>query len=141
MSQSDYIKYKRVGTQLRIDSSYNKLPPVLAPQQYIDFKQYALENSIKSTNLVYSNLTPSGEYYNVFGMNKATTKCPSFLVCNNTQNRPNRQAMSTVYYTPTPQPLTIKDMKNAANLKTGCNCTDLTQVCNCAMGRWATMNR
>jgi hypothetical protein len=140
MSQSDYIKYKRVGTQLRIDSSYNKLPPVLEPQQYIDYKQYALENSITSTNLVYNHLTPSGDI-NIFGMNKVTTKCPSFLACTNTHSRPHRVAMSTVYYTPTPQPRTIKDMKHADNLKTGCNCTDLTKVCSCAIGRWATMNR
>lgn len=140
MSQSDYIKYKRVGTQLRIDSSNNKLSPVLEPQQYIDCKQYSLENSIKSTNLVYNNLTPSGDI-NVFGMNKATTKCPSFFVCANTQNRPNRQAMSTVYFTPTPQPRTIKDMKHDANLKTGCKCTDPTKICSCAIGRWTMMNR
>lgn len=121
MSQSDYIKYKRVGTQLRIDSSWNKIPPVLEPQQYIDYKQYALENAITNTKLIYNTQTPSGDI-NVFGMNKTTGGCPTFITCSNTNQRPNRVALSTVYFTPTPQPLNIKQQIAAEKAKEACKC-------------------
>ena len=105
MSQSDYLKHKRVGIQLRIDSSWNNLSPVLTTQQYIDYTQYALENSIRNTDPYASPFY--GKYNNIFGMNKITTSCPTFITCSGTNVRPNRVPLSTVYFSPTIQPLTI----------------------------------
>ena len=127
MSQSDYTKYKRVGTQLRIDSSWNHLLPVLSPQQYLDYKQYTLENTIINTKPLYHMQTPSGEI-NVFGFNRKTTNCPTFITCKNTNLRPNRVALSPVYVDPTPQPLTCKQVKAQLDAKRIqqdiCDCSD-----------------
>jgi hypothetical protein len=48
--------------------------------------------------------------------------CPSFIMCNSTNNRPYRVPMSDVYFTPTPQPLNWQQTKNASWQKTGCKC-------------------
>ena len=132
MSQSDYIKYKRVSTELRLDASCS---PVLTSQNYLDFEQFNLENTVVNTCNNYSLLTPSGEQI-VFGMERNATYCPSFNLCRNTNKRPNRVPMPPVYFTPVPQPLNCKQKKNASWLKNGCICsTDsvntLRYVCKC----------
>jgi len=98
MSQSDYIKYKRVSTVLKRSS---ELPPVLTEQNYLDYKQYAIWNSIPDTKLNENNLIPSGTFL-IFDVLKKTTHCPTFPVCVDTNTRVNRIPMSTVYFTPKP---------------------------------------
>jgi len=100
MSQSDYIKYKRVSTVLHNDT----MPPVMTEQNYIDFKQYTVENTIPDTKLIENTLIPSGSYL-IFDMLKQTTSCPTFPLCQNTDTRTNRVAMSTVYVKPKPVPI------------------------------------
>ena len=48
MSQSDYIRHKRISNELL---QQTKLSPVLSARQYTDYKEYSLENTIYSSNL------------------------------------------------------------------------------------------
>lgn len=141
MSQSDYLKYKRLSVELRVDSSYNKMPPVLASHNYLDYKQYKLENTIVNRKTIYNRITPSGEQI-VFNMNKIVTNCPNVSLCSNTQKRPNRIPLSQVYYTPKPLPLNIEQKKNARNQKNGCKCklnsvNTEKYICSCKKGAWS----
>ena len=124
MSQSDYLKYKRVSTQLKIDNNTSKQPRVFNSQDLLNYKQYSLENTITTNNININRITPAG-YIHVFGMDKKTTNCPQFKVCRQTNQRTNRVAMSNVYFDPTPQPLTIDQRNKATNLKNSnikCTC-------------------
>ena len=138
MSQSDYIKYKRVSNQLRIDNTTTKQKPVFDCQKYLDFKQYALENTIINTNLDLNKLVPSG-YQRVFDMDKIVGNCASFPVCTRTDLRTNRVPMSTVYFTPTYQPNNIKIVNKGSNLKNDCDCSPNSSssdssICRCRLG-------
>jgi hypothetical protein len=140
MSQSDYLKYKRVATILKIDNNTSKQPRVFACQDYTNFKEFTLENTIIDTDVRYNNLTPSGDVH-IFGMNKSVTNCPTFPVCKNTNLRTNRVANSTVYFTPRPQPITIKKFNESTNMKTHCKCGvnavhSKKYNCQCAVGRF-----
>jgi hypothetical protein len=147
MSQSDYIKYKKINTVLSIDASSNFLP-VLNSQDYSDYKEFVLENTIINTKTIYNCITPSGvqvvlnlnkKLSLVQNMGKSLSNCPSFLLCNNTNKRLNRVPLSKVYFTPTPQPLTWNQRKNASYLKNDCKCIlnsvkTNTNICNCKIG-------
>jgi hypothetical protein len=114
MSQSDYIKYKRVATQLKID----KLAPVLSNEQYTDFKQYSIENTITNTDTLLNELlTPNTNI--IFNMQKNISSCPTFPVCINTNTRSYRIPMGKIYFTPRPVPTYVKQPSYA---KTACNC-------------------
>ena len=133
MSQSDYIRYKRISNELK----YDTLPPVLSNQQYIDFKQYSIENNIVSIKPDYRLPAPFGTI-NIFDMNKNVLNCPHFVTCENTNVRPNRVPMSTVYFTPK---YVTKYVKDPANAKKECDCklntksSDKFAVCRCKMER------
>jgi len=88
MSQSDYIRYKKISNQLL---EVSKLNPILDSQEYTNFKQYYLESNIINTNPTKNNLLLSG-YTTVFNMNKKIDYCPIdfFAMCNDTHLRPNR---------------------------------------------------
>ena len=119
MSQSDYLKYKRISTTLRIDG--NDTLPVFESQQYLNYKQYSLENTINNSSILYNRITPANTIV-VFDMDKKTTSCPGFITCRDTQSRPNRVPMSTVYFTPKPLPLNVNDTKLIINPITKCKC-------------------
>ena len=134
MSQSDYIKFVKVSNRLALDASRNQLP-VFDSSTYLDYKEYVLENTIPNTNVIYHMLTPTNEKI-IFDMERKTTNCPTTYECKNTNKRANRKPLPAVYYTPTPQPLNWKQKKNAAWLKTPCNCKlnsvrTLRYVCKC----------
>ena len=134
MSQSDYIKYIKISTQLKLDASRNQLP-VFDSSTYLDYKDYVLENTINDTNITYNMLTPSGKQI-VFNMERRVTNCPTTYECINTNKRANRVPMSQIYYTPKYIPLNWKQKKNAAWLKTPCNCclnskNTLKNICKC----------
>ena len=114
MSQSDYLNFKRVSNELKI----NKFTPVFNTKDYIDFKEYSIQNNITNTKLTYNQLCPSG-YTKIFNMEKKTTSCPNFTICKSTNTRTNRVPMSQVYFTPRPVPTYVKQPKTA---KTACNC-------------------
>ena len=146
MSQSDYLKYKRVSTRLRVDNDTTKQPPVFASTTLTQNQQYALSNSITNTKPRYNQLVPSGRQP-VFSMEKAVTNCPTFPVCKDTNTRTNRVPMTCKAdpSVPTPEPLNIwnrgwdSSASASANLKTGCKCalhrshTDANS-CGCKLG-------
>jgi hypothetical protein len=140
MSQSDYIKYKKTVIQLKLDMSNNKMP-VFESQKYTDFKKYALESTIKNTKPIYNKLTPSGDTI-IFDMEVSNSGCPTtvlFPFCINTNNRANRQPMSSAYFTPTAKPLNWQQLKNASNQKNVCSCTLNSKntnvyICKCKLG-------
>jgi len=125
MSQSDYIRYKRIATELKNDNksspNKNKLLPVLEQGQLLNYKQFSIENATDNINTkpILNMLTPSGTKP-VFNMNKVVAGCATFAVCNGTHGRPNKVAMSSVYFTPISHPLTIKQRNEATNLKNEC---------------------
>jgi len=87
MSQIDYVQWKRTTTVLK---SQNKLDPVLLPNDYTEFKQYALETTVPNTKMTFHRLlTPNHQY--VLDMDRISTSCPTFIVCRNTNTRPNRR--------------------------------------------------
>ena len=91
MSQSDYIKRKKVSQVLRSD--IDRFPNVLNQMQYKQYLQYNLENTIKSTNMTPSRLLPTGKH-RIFNMEREETKlqnCPEFKLCENTHDRPYRK--------------------------------------------------
>jgi hypothetical protein len=147
MSQSDYIKYKKINTVLSVDASTNFLP-VLNSQDYSDYKEFVLENTIQNSKTIFGRITPSISQV-VLGMDKkktlvqnmgtTLTNCPSFLLCNNTNKRLNRVPLSTVYSNPTPQPLNWMQTKNASWQKSACKCIlnsrrTNTNICSCKLG-------
>uniref|UniRef100_A0A6C0JNJ3 Uncharacterized protein n=1 Tax=viral metagenome TaxID=1070528 RepID=A0A6C0JNJ3_9ZZZZ len=147
MSQSDYIKYKKINTVLSVDASTNFLP-VLNSQEYSDYKEFVLENTIQNSKTIFGRITPSISQV-VLGMDKkktlvqnmgtTLTNCPSFLLCNNTNKRLNRVPLSTVYSNPTPQPLNWMQTKNASWQKSACKCIlnsrrTNTNICSCKLG-------
>jgi len=130
MSQSDYIKYKKITTVLTIDMS-NNFSPVLDSQNFLDYKEYVLENTVANSKIVYRRIVPSNVQVvldmektksKVQNMATSTTVCPNFLLCKNTNQRPYRVPLSTVYFKPKPQPLNWKETKNASWKKTACKC-------------------
>jgi hypothetical protein len=106
MSQSDYIKFKKTATKLRIDNTSinNKEPAVFVSSDYTDFKQFNLENTINDTSPTFNYIVQDGRHL-VFGMDKVVSSCPTFVVCSNTNIRANRVPMSASRFTPTPPPL------------------------------------
>jgi len=93
MSQSDYIHYKKIATELK---SQSKLAPVMTSRQYTDYSAFSLENQVFSTNTLYGVDTPSGSV-SIFGIARIPTSCPSFPICSSTHLRTNRRPMMSIY--------------------------------------------
>lgn len=140
MSQSDYLKYKRISTRLRVDNDTTSQPAVFSSNVLTQNQQYSLFNSITNTKPRYNQLIPSGKKL-VFNSEKDVTNCPTFPVCKDTNLRTNRVPMTcradpTI---PTPEPLDIVTRNNAVNMRTGCKCvlnsrhTD-GNICSCKVG-------
>jgi hypothetical protein len=145
MSVSDYIKYKRVGTQLRdvLPNSKKQAPAVFDDQMYIDFKQYTVENTILDSKLVENSLIPAGSNL-VFNVLKNVANCPQFPLCKETDKRTNRVPLSEVYYYQQPAPTYWKQKQTNGQVyhnqrpfgqqfrtnHSGCTCTTKT-TCQC----------
>lgn len=83
MSQSDYIRRKRVANQLL---EPKKQPSVLNSGSYMDYKEFALENTLASV----STKNPY-ESVGIFNLGiKSTSHCPGFILCSGTNARLNR---------------------------------------------------
>ena len=129
MSQSDYIRYKKTGTLLKI----NKLDPVISNQDYVAYTDYSLENTVLNTKINYNHLQPpSTTIQTVFGMERPKSNtCSTFEVCSNTNNRTNRVKMFGTKITPRPVRKYVKDSSNLrTNYKLRCICKD--SVCKCS---------
>ena len=94
MSQSDYIRYKKISNKLL---EVNKINSILDSQEYTDFKQYYLESNIVNTKPLLNKLDISGKSV-IFDMKFNIKYCPktNFTMCNKTANRSNR--INTVYH-------------------------------------------
>jgi hypothetical protein len=88
MSQSDYLKHKKIANELNIDHSSNHAA-VLDSQNYLSYRSYALQNEIVNSRTILNRITPSGKQM-IFGVEKNVTNCPAFIDCSNTHLRPNR---------------------------------------------------
>jgi hypothetical protein len=88
MSQSDYIRYKKISNQLL---EVSKLNAVLDSRDYTEFKQYYLESNIPISKTTLNKLNLQG-YNTIFDINKKILNCPidNFTMCNNTNLRDNR---------------------------------------------------
>jgi hypothetical protein len=107
MSQGDYIKRKQISHKLIGDGttlggvkgngllSYNS---VLDAKDYIDFKKYSLEGSIKSSTLVLNDLSIPNKII-ISDMVLDVSNCPSFIVCNDTNARSNRKPLKSFQQT------------------------------------------
>src|SRR6056300_635159 len=140
MSQSDYLKHKKMSTRIRVDNDTTSQPPVFTSNVLTQNQQYSLSNSITNTKPRYNQLVPSNTQL-IFNMEKTVTNCPTFPVCKDTNLRTNRVPMTcradpTI---PTPEPLDIVTRNNAVNIRTGCKCvlnsrhTD-RNICSCKVG-------
>lgn len=92
MSQSDYIKYKKLSNQLL---HVKKMNAVLDSQDYTNYKEYYLESNISNTKTTLNKLNIEG-YTTVFDMNKKIENCPTYKyrVCNNTNLNYNRVSVT-----------------------------------------------
>ena len=81
MSQSDYIKLKKVKTGLAI----KKLDPILLSSEYIAYKEYSLETTGINTLPTYNLLAlPNTTIINNIVVNNTSIVfCPSYNICTN----------------------------------------------------------
>jgi len=91
MSQSDYIRYKRVNNEMAEMAKFpNKMPSILDSGKYILYKEYSLENTIVKHIEEYDKLV-SPNYPIVFGMiKKCAVPEENMIMCRGTDRRPNR---------------------------------------------------
>lgn len=95
MSQSDYIQRKKTSAKLagisKTPINRSDFPQVFSSQDYIDFSQYQLTNTIVSTKITPNELVAPNHKI-VFNMDvSSTNNCPAFTMCSNTNTRKNRK--------------------------------------------------
>jgi len=135
MSQSDYLKRKRIATQLQIDNDTEKQQPVFNSGTLLDYKEFELSNSIINTKKALNRLLQDGKQ-RVFGMDQVVSGCTTFPACT-TVGRTNRVPLLDSKCRV--MPLNIVERNAATNLKNGCKCvlnsaiTD-TNICSCKIG-------
>jgi hypothetical protein len=124
MSQSDYIKYKKISNELKSLTDY---PSVLDTGDYTRFLEYTSENIYSNTKPSYNLLTQNTNKI-IFGMEKNTTNCPiTFTICKDTNNRVNRILSGRSFLTKLPlRPLTSKQINSQVSFSTSRN-----NLCNC----------
>ena len=135
MSQSDYLRRKRLSYILRNDAASD--PSVLDSGKLLSYKQYQLENEIVSTNQPTHNILPVGKQ-DILGMERNVSECPTFIVCGDTASRPNRVAHIGRMCSDVPLNWHEKnDLKNAKQLWCKCELNRSTtdgNRCACVKG-------
>lgn len=123
MSQGDYIKRKQVAQTLRADggNEQNSQPAVFSAHDLLMYKQYQIINDDSNTILNYNLLSMPGKIL-VFDMERNVTNCPTFIVCKDTNTRPNRVLQTVAECPVSNQPLTWVERKNALERKPLCKC-------------------
>jgi hypothetical protein len=117
MSQSDFIRYKRLAVELR--NQTKNLAPVIDSGKYTDYKAFTLENTIISNKPSYTKLQ-SQSTINVFGMQRNNaSSCSTFTLCSGTNNRTNRKPLLDIYSKS--QPLRIASTHTTPNKLNVCN--------------------
>jgi hypothetical protein len=105
MSQSDYLKYKRVSTELQIQKkSGDQIPPVLTSQNYISYKGYSLENTIINDKTIYHQLTPVNTQiiFDIATSDASSCPQPYPIMCGAINNLSNRVPLSGIEIHPRP---------------------------------------
>jgi len=126
MSQSDYIRYKKTGIQLK---DLARQGPQLSNEKYRAFVSYTIANTVPNTKIVYRQLIPPGRQ-RVYGVDKVVTSCPQFILCRGTQARSNRVRVISGRIAPRPQRKYVKDPINYKyHYKLKCKCKDIKCVC------------
>ena len=112
MSQSDYIRYKKISNKLL---EVKKLNSILDSQDYTDFKQYYLESNIENNKPLLNKLSISGQSV-IFDMNLNIEDCPKtqFTMCKKTNNRANR--INTLYHISDAYPVNQYPIKKIINM-------------------------
>lgn len=87
MSQSDYIRHKKLSAELK---EISKLSPVLDSQKYTAYKEYSLENTIPSVKNVYYRFIPQGTQFVYEMIRNNAGSCSDMDFCVNTNLRLNR---------------------------------------------------
>jgi hypothetical protein len=103
MSQSDYIRCKRIERQLQeLDNTPHKMPYVLDSGNYILYKEYSLENQNADGAAKYEQVKDETKLYNpiIYGMPRSL--CVQeysnvFEICDRTDLRPNRNTPLSGY--------------------------------------------
>jgi len=123
MSQGDYIKRKQVAQTLRADglNTPNRFPAVFSSQDLLKYQQYQVINNDSNTIINYNLLSMPGKIM-VFDMERNVANCPTFVVCRNTNTRPNRVLRTVAECPVSNQPLTWVEKKNSTDTKTLCTC-------------------
>ena len=106
MSQSDYIKRKRIASQVasknRSPMNLGDNPAILTSQLLTQLKQYDLENTIVNNRPRFNQLTSNTEL-RVMEMNlkQPSDACKTYRTCNgdnyNTNTLPNTVSVKTFY--------------------------------------------
>jgi len=141
MSQGDYIKRKQVAQTLRADglNTPNRFPAVFSSQDLLKYQQYQVINNDSNTNINYNLITPAGKTI-VFDIERNVANCPTFVVCRNTNTRPNRVLRTVAECPVSNQPLTWVEKKNSTDTKTLCTCQLKRKhirrnVCSCGVSQ------
>jgi hypothetical protein len=96
MSQSDYIRLKRISQEL--SNIPKNLPPILTSRQYTNYVGYTLAHSVPNTKTVYSKNIPAKTTL-VFDMERPNgLDCSGFEICFNTNKRPNRPIVEDISF-------------------------------------------
>lgn len=157
MSQSDYLKYKRISNELRIDNQIEEgmnrtnQSAVFNSQDLLSYKQYSLTNTIVNTKPTLNRLTFKSRQ-RVYDMDKVVGNCPTFIVCKNTDDRANRVLSEGVWFDPQKEDYATRSslvnirtywdsIPEPSNLKNECKCTlgsrnTDSYACACKRGRF-----
>lgn len=109
MAQSDYIKHLKLATELKQQTEFTQ---VLEDKNYTLFKEYSIINTVQNTSKRYGqlatpNITPIFET-----QQPDVNNCPTFIVCHNTNQRPYRNPLSSVYFNSIPPTKYVKQQPN-----------------------------
>jgi hypothetical protein len=133
MSQGDYLKHKKNANILTAQS---KLPSVLKSTDYTHFKSFTLANTIVDSSPTY-NILKVPDRQMVFDMLlDASASCPEFILCRDTQNRPNRKLIdgeqSTCFPVIKPPGMSVPTYYNGSTKKRPENvkCIYKNKLCN-----------
>jgi hypothetical protein len=124
MSQSDYIQYKKTKQVLK---DQTKLSKILDTKGYTMFETYKIATTVPNTKLRYSRLIPYSTT-SIFNMDVQINNCPTFILCNNTDGRPNRVLNTTSLPIPTYKLNKINDPNTCTFHPTN----NTTRICSCS---------
>ena len=115
MSQSDYIRYKRVNNEMAEMAKFpRKMPSILESGKYISYKEYSLENTIVNHIEEYDKLNDPN-YPIVFGMvKKCIVSEQNMIMCRGTDKRPHRILVTNTPMFNTPK---ISDISKQKRMK------------------------